>query len=192
MAFNDAKRNADLSPAGKAKRALAEATKQSRAVTNLVANAISQASVWIRTKETVMTHVLAKPELDVVVSQTEIRGVLRAMGANNAYAAVVASLESGELRLAQAALAGPDLVCPLPDGRRAELDVLLKRAAGKNDPEFDQAQAIREGIVLLEAAYSNFRSMVIGLGKDAQAAGAEISDEFASVAGYDPNLYRAA
>lgn len=154
-----------------------------------MASAISQTNVWIRTQETRLPNT-APTDPAKIMEQVEIRSLLR--GVSSAYASVVASLEAGELRPAQAVLAAPDLCCPLPPGKRDELVALMNRAAAVNDPELAQAQALREGIGMLEESYSRFKDLLIGLGKDAQAAGVPISDEFASAAGYDRNLYRAA
>lgn len=154
-----------------------------------MASAISQVNVWIRTQETRLPST-TPTDPGKIAEQVEIRSVLR--GASSAYASVLKSLEAGDLRPAQAVLAAPDLCCPLLDGQREELVAMLNRAAAVNDPELAQAQALREGIGMLEESYSRFKDLLIGLGKDAQAAGVPISDEFASAVGYDRNLYRAA
>jgi hypothetical protein len=158
-------------------------------VGNEVASAISRANIWIRTQETKLPSTTPTDPGKIAV-QVEMRAVLRSLP--SPYAALATALENGDTRPAEAVLAAPDLCCPLPDGKRDELAALMKRAAAANDPELAQAQALREGVAMLEESYGRFKDLLIGLGKDAQASGAPVSDEFAAATGYDRNLLRSA
>lgn len=154
-----------------------------------VASAISRTNIWIHTQETKLPSSTPTDPGKIAV-QVEMRAVLRSLPAP--YATLVTSLENGDTRPAEAVLAAPDLCMPLASGQRDELTALMNRAAAANDPELAQAQALREGIAMLEESYSRFRGLLIGLGKDAQASGAPVSDEFAAATGYDRNLMRSA
>jgi len=190
-AFNDAKKNSDLSPAGQTRKALTEATAQAKAVGIKVSFALGSAERYIKTLQTDMTP--AKPaDPAAVAAQVEIRGVLRGMNDGPRMAALMGSLDAGELRLVQAALAAPDFISGLSGGQRAQLIDGLNQALAATNPDHAAAEALKQGVEMLQTAHAQFKSLLCGMAKDAQSAGLQIPDELASIIGYDVKLMRAA